>query len=102
LKRVGYEIVHRSRLIDLLELRLRDNPDLCFVQIGANDGLRFDSLYAFVTSRRCRGLVVEPLKDYFERLQLNYRDYERIIPVKPRDPCGQAQVRTFTGWTPGG
>jgi FkbM family methyltransferase len=81
LKHVGYEIVRRSRLIDLMEQRLRRNPDFCFVQIGANDGLRFDSLYAFVTGHGCRGLVVEPLKDYFERLKLNYRDYERIIPV---------------------
>lgn len=81
LKHVGYEVVRRSRLIDLLEQQLRRNPDFCFVQIGANDGLRFDSLYAFVTDHGCRGLVVEPLKDYFERLKLNYRDYERIIPV---------------------
>ncbi len=81
LKHLGYEIVRRSRLVDFMEQRLRRNPDFCFVQIGANDGLRFDSLYAFVTGHGCRGLVVEPLKDYFERLKLNYRDYDRVIPV---------------------
>ena len=39
LKYAGYEIVRRSRLIDLMERRWRENPDFCFVQIGANDGL---------------------------------------------------------------
>lgn len=95
LKHVGYEIVRRSRLVDLMHRRWRANPDFCFVQIGANDGLRFDTLYGFVTRHNCRGLVVEPLKDYFERLKLNYRDYPRIVPVNVAVHATQKRCQMF-------
>jgi FkbM family methyltransferase len=52
-----------------------------FVQIGANDGLRFDDLYRFVTNHTCEGIVVEPLPDVFAKLAANYADYPSIKPV---------------------
>jgi FkbM family methyltransferase len=52
-----------------------------FAQIGANDGIRFDSLYQMVTQHPCSGIVVEPLPDMFERLRSNYADYPKIVPV---------------------
>ena len=79
---VGYRIERVSRF--------RREPDVLlqktagrfkFVQIGANDGVRFDSLYSFVTNHSCSGIVVEPLPDVFERLRTNYADYPQIIPV---------------------
>ena len=81
LRKIGYEIVRYSRFPSVLKQELKNDPDFFFVQIGANDGVRFDNLYNFVTNNNCKGLVVEPIKDYFERLALNYRDYPDIIPV---------------------
>ena len=81
LRKIGYEIVRYSRFPSVLEQELKNDPDFFFVQIGANDGVRFDNLYNFVTNNNCKGLVVEPIKDYFERLALNYKDYPNIIPV---------------------
>lgn len=80
--RAGYELVPIPRFARLLNEYVKLNPDMIFVQIGANDGILFDNLYYFVTEHRCKGLVVEPLSDYFERLSLNYKSYPQITPVR--------------------
>lgn len=79
---LGYRLVPVSRFRELLDLRVRGARDFTFVQVGANDGILFDNLYEFVTEHRCRGLVIEPLTDYFERLSLNYRYYPRVTPLR--------------------
>lgn len=78
----GYRIERISRFQRQLdELSHTDPPHFKFVQIGANDGVRFDGLYAFVTQHPCAGIVVEPLPDMFERLRINYADYPHIVPI---------------------
>lgn len=52
-----------------------------FVQVGANDGINFDFLYEFVITRKSSGLVIEPVKDYFKELVINYKDYPRIKKI---------------------
>lgn len=49
-------------------------PDFYFVQIGANDGVIYDPISAYVKRYRWSGLLVEPVRSYFERLKENYRD----------------------------
>ncbi len=51
-----------------------------FIQVGANDGVRFDDLYSFVTSVPCKGIVIEPIKYYYDKLRLNYKNFPNIIP----------------------
>lgn len=63
---------------DLLYRRLKQNPDFCFIQIGANDGVSFDPVFEFATSNKVRGAVVEPLTDSYAELQLNYSAYPMI------------------------
>lgn len=65
----------------LCEALTRQNLVIKFVQIGANDGVQFDSLYFTVTSGGWGGIVVEPLKDLFDRLAANYQDYSSVTPV---------------------
>src|SRR4029453_18454609 len=78
----GYRIERTSRFArELQSLTRRPEHRLKFVQIGANDGIRFDALHKFVTSHPCSGVVVEPLPDMFERLRANYADYPLIVPV---------------------
>lgn len=81
LRAFGYEITKVSKFCVALEHTYNTSSDFVFVQIGANDGISFDELYQFVTTHKCRGLVVEPLKDMFEQLKNNYKDYPAIIPV---------------------
>lgn len=52
-----------------------------FIQVGANDGVSFDFLYDFVIQRNSEGLVIEPVKEYFDELVENYKDYPKIIKV---------------------
>lgn len=79
----GYEIVKIGKAPYLLEQLLKEKKSsLKFLQIGANDGVSFDTLFEFVTTKGCRGVVVEPLPAYFEKLALNYRSYPLIRPVQ--------------------
>jgi FkbM family methyltransferase len=78
----GYRIERISRFQRELDV-LSHGPSrhFKFVQIGANDGVRFDGLYGYVTYHPCSGIVVEPLPDMFERLRANYADYPFIVPI---------------------
>lgn len=59
----------------LLYLVLKKNKQIKYVQIGANDGVRFDLMYQFLkyNSAVTEGLVVEPVKDYYNDLVMNYK-----------------------------
>tara|TARA_B100001778_G_scaffold223962_1_gene185766 strand:+ start:344 stop:1084 length:741 start_codon:yes stop_codon:yes gene_type:complete len=49
------------------------------VQIGANDGLRFDDLNFFIKKYKIKSVLVEPLEYYFSILKKNYQNYENIF-----------------------
>jgi FkbM family methyltransferase len=85
-RRRGYRLASMDNL-DLLETLLyflvRRQNRFSFVQIGANDGVRFDPIHRFVTDHHhlATGLVVEPLPDLFRELQANYRTCPHVVPV---------------------
>ena len=49
-----------------------------FIQIGANDGQLADDFGPLIKKYGLRGTCVEPLRDKFERLQENYREYDQV------------------------
>lgn len=53
--------------------------DCFFVQVGAYDGISGDSLYPLVKKYGLRGLLIEPQKQAFAKLQLNYQDQAGLI-----------------------
>jgi len=75
-----YAVTRRSRFQESLD-ELIDKPDFFFIQVGANDGVRFDELYQRVTRVNPRGIVIEPLPRYFARLKMNYEDYPGVTAV---------------------
>jgi FkbM family methyltransferase len=81
LRPAGYRIERLSRFRTELDRLLKRGTWLKSVQIGANDGVRFDDLYRTVTNGPFRGIVVEPLPDVFERLQANYAGHPQIVPI---------------------
>lgn len=79
---LGYDVVrlpHRvSNPLNMVELLVRDalsrDHPFFFVQVGANDGVRDDSLRPCVLKYGLSGLLIEPLPDLFAKLQRNYQD----------------------------
>jgi FkbM family methyltransferase len=65
----------------LLELNFKTSSDFSFIQVGANDGVSFDSLYDFVINRKSKGVVIEPIVSYFTELKENYKEFPDIIKV---------------------
>lgn len=108
---VGYRIERLSRFRFQLDLLLNSRPHFKFIQIGANDGVRFDMLYSIVTTHPCSGVVVEPLQDMYQRLQANYADYPAIVPIRKAIHASSAPlplyrlvpsaVGRYAGWASG-
>lgn len=60
------------------ELQKRQS-DIFFIQIGAMDGKTHDPIFNLVQSFCWRGILVEPMKDHFEKLKENYAGCEGLI-----------------------
>lgn len=65
----------------ILKRNFKEKTNFSFIQVGANDGVSFDFLYSFVINRKSRGVVIEPIVEYFEDLVKNYVEYPNIVKV---------------------
>ena len=63
----------------LLEVLFLEKKISNLIQIGANDGERFDLLNSFIKRYPCESLLVEPIKENFEKLKNNYKNNNNII-----------------------
>jgi hypothetical protein len=59
--------------------RFPDLDSLCFIQVGANDGKRFDPLHPFVRRYRWRGVLVEPVPQNFRALEETYKGCPGLV-----------------------
>lgn len=48
------------------------------LQIGANDGQRFDLLNKFIKKKKIKSLLIEPIKENFLELERNYMNYQNV------------------------
>ncbi len=99
----GYRIVRdRDHVaqIDLFELlvdKLTNNrPDFFFIQIGANDGLMDDPIQAYVKRFHWRGILVEPVRFYFDKLRTNYAGESQLIFENAAIAQTDATLKLFT------
>jgi FkbM family methyltransferase len=53
-------------------LSVKNHGQVTFVQVGANDGYRFDPLRKHVLAHNWSGLLIEPQPDVFAELKRNY------------------------------
>jgi FkbM family methyltransferase len=81
LKPFRYRIMPISTFRLAIEALHRSKKPIKFIQVGANDGVRFDDLYFTITSSRWSGLVIEPLPSMYHRLVSNYQDHPQVIPL---------------------
>ena len=49
------------------------------IQIGANDGLRFDYINKYIKQYKIKSILVEPIKEYFDQLKKNYKGSKNIF-----------------------
>ena len=81
IKYFGYRLVANPVSNLAKEYLHRLNSLIPFVQVGANDGARFDDLHTTVTSSRLKGKVLLPIPETFERLSVNYRRNSLVTPI---------------------
>ena len=86
-KLVEKNLIKNNRLIhsrsilnlNLILKKIFDNQKIkCLIQIGANDGSRFDELNIFIKKYKIKSLLVEPINEYFEDLKRNYKNFENV------------------------
>lgn len=65
----------------ILKKNFPKTKSFSFIQIGANDGVSFDFLYDFIIERNSEGIVLEPVKEYFDELTQNYKNFPKIIKI---------------------
>jgi FkbM family methyltransferase len=58
----------------LLKILFEEKKINNLIQIGANDGQRFDILNFYIKKYQTKSLLVEPIKENFEKLKENYKD----------------------------
>lgn len=56
----------------VIEAVAQKNNDFFFIQIGACDGISGDPIRKFILKYHWRGVLVEPVKDLYKKLQKNY------------------------------
>ena len=86
-KLVEKNLVKNNRLVNsksilnlnLILKKIFDSQKIEYlIQIGANDGNRFDELNKFIKEYRIKSILVEPINEYFEDLKLNYKNFKNV------------------------
>ncbi|HZS60998.1 MAG TPA: FkbM family methyltransferase [Gemmatimonadaceae bacterium] len=52
------------------------HPNVCYLQIGAFDGIAGDPIYALIDRHALRGILVEPQRRAFDQLKTNYARFD--------------------------
>ncbi len=87
-KLVNKDLIKNQRSLDshnlintrlILKLIFNNNNIKSLIQIGANDGKRFDEISKFIkNNNELKAVLVEPVKKYFRQLKENYKDCKNI------------------------
>ena len=82
-KLIEKEVFKNERLVSsksyltidkLLKTLFEEKKINYLIQIGANDGERFDVLNYYIKKYQTKSLLVEPIKENFEKLKKNYKN----------------------------
>jgi len=65
-------------LKNLIENYIKKHKINYLIQIGANDGKRFDEINYFIKKYKIKSLLVEPLEQYFKKLKDNYNNLDFV------------------------
>ena len=70
---------HLYSVDDILEKFFKNKKIKQLIQIGANDGVRFDTINKFIKKYSPPCILLEPIKEYFDQLKENYKFQKNII-----------------------
>lgn len=78
----------------LVGQHLLDYPEVRFIQVGAYDGRSDDPLHELIIGYPMRGILLEPQKSVFHKLQANYEGHGRVTLVNAAiaDTNGEAAL----------
>ena len=69
----------KEEIFNLLEKDyLSEIKDFTIIQIGANDGIQDDLIRPIITKYNPKSYLVEPIKEHFDALVLNYSEFSNI------------------------
>ena len=86
-KLIEKKLVKNNQILSMhsaLNLRLildnifKKNKIKNLIQIGANDGVAFDDLNYFIKKFRTNSVLVEPIKEIYNKLQNNYKNFSFV------------------------
>ena len=71
-----------------------EHPDVCYLQVGAFDGVQGDPVYPLIEKHGLRGILIEPQSDAFARLTANYARFKgfRFINAAIADHDGESPL----------
>ncbi|HBK83734.1 MAG TPA: FkbM family methyltransferase [Flavobacterium sp.] len=95
---IGKGLTYKKQILSIkrvLTINFKENSNFNFIQIGANDGISFDFLYEFVSKRNSSGIVVEPIRAYYNELVNNYSKFSEIIPINKAVHPTEKQVTIY-------
>ncbi len=71
--------IEENRLNRILDTLAKEKKEVFFIQIGSNDATHGDPLRPFILQKQWAGIMVEPVKYVFDRLEKNYHDFKDLI-----------------------
>jgi len=71
--------------------------DFFFIQVGANDGKRYDPIHHLIVQEKAsvKGIAIEPVQEYFNELQLTYKDFPQIKLVNKAIHNSEREVPVY-------
>ncbi len=77
--KTGYDFHKIDNMNFLYSLIYRNyDKNFVFLQIGANDGVRFDPINFIIKKLGLTGFCVEPIPEYFAELERNYAGNDKV------------------------
>lgn len=68
-----------KKVVNLLEKFFSEDLVKTVIQIGANDGKRFDNLNTYIKRYSPKAILVEPITEYYNELKLNYINCKNVF-----------------------
>ena len=91
-------LIHSKSILNLnlILKKIFDSQKIkCLIQIGANDGSRFDELNIFIKKYKIKSVLVEPINEYFEELKKNYKNFENVYCENSAITVGTKEKEIF-------